>query len=489
MKKISPAADRPSNVLRDIDRHIAFSLDYEAYLNAIIDFLLKQSDAATAFIAFFSAKSQKVTQIITRGAELSPRVTACCQNLSAKAIAAGREVSLNRINKEVASISIVPLAVKNDLFAAAGIVNPRSKKTFKASDVTRFNLAVGKLLKDIFYIKVQFDHREQLSRLKVLYNISQAVRETLDLNKLLQSIMDVAKNILNAEASSLAIIDNKTNELIFTVAEGEKGRIIKEIRLKMGQGVIGWVAQKGKPLLIPNVKKDKRFFRGADDKSGFITKSILCVPLIVRNNIIGAVEVLNKKDGSSFHPEDIDLLSTLAGEAAVAIENARLFNLATTDGLTGLYTIRYFKTLYDHEYSRSVRYKRSLSLILSDIDHFKKVNDTYGHQIGDLILKETAAVFRNSVRDIDVAGRYGGEEFIVMLPETPKENALILAERLRKKIEEHTAVGQDGKEYKVTISLGVSSLTGKETMEELIKLSDTALYKAKESGRNRVCTA
>lgn len=484
-KKTNTATETPPG----IDGHIAFSLDYEAYLRSIIDFLLKEHDAATAFIAFRDAKSQKISQITFRGAALPERSMACCDNLSAKSISTAKTIQIRQLNKDIRSIIIVPLSVKDEFFAAAGIVNPNGRKTFAKAAAKLFKLSTDRLAKDIFYIKVQFDYREQLSRLRVLYNISQAVRETLDLNKLLQSIMEVAKNILNAEASSLAIIDTKTNELIFTVAEGEKGRIIKEIRLKMGQGVIGWVAQKGKPLLIPDVRKDKRFFKGADEKSGFVTKSILCVPLMVRNNIIGAVEVLNRKDGSSFSSEDIELLSTLAGEAAVALENARLFNLATTDGLTGAYTIRYFRTLLDHEYSRSVRYKRNLSLILSDIDHFKNVNDTYGHQIGDLILKETAAVLKNNVRDIDVVGRYGGEEFIIMLPETPKENALILADRLRKKIEDHVATDQNGKEYKVTISMGVSSFSGKETMEELIKLADTALYKAKESGRNRVCAS
>jgi diguanylate cyclase (GGDEF)-like protein len=489
MKKKIPGKITGNDALHDIDSHIMFSLDYEAYLHSIINFLMAQSSAATAFIAFYDATSRKVSQLVARGVELPRKNLACFESLSLKAITTGGPVRIAPLNGDVSAIAITPLFLKDEPVAAAGIVNPARKKNFSAAELKLFTSTAKKLSKDIFYIKVQLDYREQLSRLRVLYNISQAVRETLDLNKLLQSIMEIAKNILNAEASSLAIIDNKTNELIFTVAEGEKGRIIKEIRLKMGQGVIGWAAQKGKPLLITDVKKDKRFYKGADDKSGFVTKSILCVPLMVRNNIIGAVEVLNKKDGSSFGPEDIDLLSTLAGEAAVALENARLFSLATTDGLTGANTIRYFRTLYDHEFSRSVRYKRNLSLILSDIDHFKNVNDTYGHQIGDLILKETAGILKNSVRDIDVVGRYGGEEFIVMLPETQKENALVLADRLRKKVEEHVAVDQHGKEYKVTISMGVASFTGKETMEELIKLADTALYKAKETGRNRVCTA
>ncbi|MDP8263728.1 MAG: sensor domain-containing diguanylate cyclase [Candidatus Ancaeobacter aquaticus] len=472
---------------RDVESFMEFSLDYEAYLHTIIDYFLKKFDAEISFISFPMGKSKKITKIITRGIEPPKSLLTSLKDISTKSLSSIKTIHSNNINKNLKSIIIVPLLIREEKIGTIGIVNPNKKRFFPASDKKSLELKINKFKKEIYYIKLQYNYKEQLSRLRALFDISHAVRETLNLDKLLYSIMSVAKNTLNAEASSLAITDPKTNELIFTVAKGEKGKAIKEMRLKMGQGIIGSVAQNGKSLLIQNVKKDKRFFKSADKKTGFITKSILCVPLRVKNNIIGAVEVLNKTDGTVFNKDDMELLTMLSSEAAIAIENARLFNLATTDGLTTLNTIRYFRTLYDDEYSKCVRHKRKLSLILSDIDHFKNVNDTYGHQIGDLILRETANIMKNSVRDTDIVGRYGGEEFIIMLTETSRKNAVILADRIRKKIEEHVAVDDKGNNYKVTISMGVSSLSGKESPDELIKLADTALYKAKESGRNKVC--
>jgi len=445
--------------------------------------------AETGFVAFWDEEHGRISDVVVIGGEHHKRYCTCYRAVSRKVLQRARPAIIHKLNKDIRSMMVCPITAGGEPVGAFGLISPSKRRPFSEADLRRFAGAVDKHIPDLFSVKVQYSYCRQLTNLRALYDISQAVRETHDLGKLLHSIMDAARESLNAEASSLAIIDEKSGDLIFTVVEGEKGGHIKEIRLKMGQGIIGWVAQQGKPLLIADARKDKRFFRGADERTGFTTRSVLCVPLMVRNNAIGAVEVLNKKDGSSFTRDDAALLSVLAGDAAGAIDNTRLFTLATTDGLTGACTIRYFRTLLENEYSRSLRFKHQLSLILSDIDHFKKVNDTYGHQTGDLILRDVSSALRKGCRDIDVVGRYGGEEFIIMLPETPRDSALVLAERLRKEIERHVSKDADGKQYRVTISMGVSSLTGKESQEELIKLADTALYKAKETGRNRVCSS
>lgn len=177
---------------------------------------------------------------------------------------------------------------------------------------------------------------------------------------------------------------------------------------------------------------------------------------------------------------------TLHTEIASAVERARLYHLAIEDGLTKLYVVRHFKELLEKEISKTVRYKRPLSLIISDIDHFKHINDTYGHLAGDFILKEVANIFKASCRETDIIGRYGGEEFAILLPETTKEGAVEFAERLRKQVENFTFQYNETK-LNVTVSFGITQFIEGDTPSEFIKRADEALYVAKETGRNKVC--
>ncbi len=173
-------------------------------------------------------------------------------------------------------------------------------------------------------------------------------------------------------------------------------------------------------------------------------------------------------------------------EIANAIERTRLFHLAVEDGLTKLFVVRHFKEILDQEISKANRYKRPLSILMSDIDHFKRFNDTYGHQAGDFVLKEVAAIFRSNCRDTDIPGRYGGEEFIILLPETDRDGAVEFSERLRAQIEARVFEYNDIK-LNVNISIGVAQLDNEPSGGNLIKRADEALYVAKETGRNKVC--
>lgn len=190
------------------------------------------------------------------------------------------------------------------------------------------------------------------------------------------------------------------------------------------------------------------------------------------------------------YPLTASLLSasiiTIHSEVANAIERSRLYNLAIEDGLTKLFVVRHFKETLSKEMAKASRYNKQLSIIISDIDHFKRVNDTYGHLAGDFILRETANIFRSSCREADIAGRYGGEEFIILLPETNREGAVEFAERLRLLISGLTLEYNNTK-FNITISFGVAEFKNDNTPEEFIKRADEALYVAKETGRNKVC--
>jgi diguanylate cyclase (GGDEF)-like protein len=192
-----------------------------------------------------------------------------------------------------------------------------------------------------------------------------------------------------------------------------------------------------------------------------------------------------------FKQEEKDIFSLIARQSAIVVDNVRMYEkikrFAVADGLTGLHNHRYFQEQLEKEYSRSRRFNLSLSLIMMDIDHFKDLNDTYGHQQGDVVLKGMAGVLRRCVRDIDLIARYGGEEFVAILPETPKKNAVIVAERMREMIENMEFEGRD-EPLKMTASFGVSGYPDDniKTRLDLIARADEAMYQAKRGGRNRV---
>jgi len=206
--------------------------------------------------------------------------------------------------------------------------------------------------------------------------------------------------------------------------------LIECTKIKIGEGIAGEAFAHKKAIITDLGSSDPRFFES--DLSN--VNSLLCLPLIVKDEAIGVINISNKKNKNLFNQDDLDFMGALANQAAIAISNAQLYKLAITDSLTKLYIRRHFEYLLDNELRRSHRYKHQMTLLMMDIDNFKSINDTYGHQIGDEMLKHIAEVILNTLRKIDMPSRYGGEEFAVILPETHKDNAKKIAERLRKKI-------------------------------------------------------
>jgi len=215
--------------------------------------------------------------------------------------------------------------------------------------------------------------------------------------------------------------------------------------------------------------------------------------MCIRDRVKGIIH-LDSFEKNAFDEEDLNFVELLAKETAIAIERSLLYeeikNLSVIDALTNLFNRRKMEEDLRNELERSKRYTRPLSILMIDIDYFKNYNDFHGHQKGDELLRKIAELLRKNLRAIDKVYRYGGEEFLVMLPEVDKEGALACAERLRRKVEQEPFEGEEQSQPsgKITISIGVASypLDG-DSIEKLIEAADSALYRAKALGRNRVC--
>jgi len=216
--------------------------------------------------------------------------------------------------------------------------------------------------------------------------------------------------------------------------------------------------------------------------------SVVVLPLFYEKDLLGIFALLSEKT-NAFSPHQIELLKLLANQASTSIANARFHaeieRLAVTDGLTGLFNHRHFQERLAQEFNRLERFSDPISLLIIDIDHFKKINDTYGHPVGDSVLKGIAEKIKKTIRNIDVPARYGGEEFTVILPGTDENGAMNMAERLRKAIGATKFASEKGA-FSVNVSIGISTFTKEiRSKEELVETADKALYHAKRNGRNQ----
>lgn len=330
--------------------------------------------------------------------------------------------------------------------------------------------------------------------LETLVEIGKALTSTLDLREVLSIIMEKMSVLLKPKTWSLLLLDEETGDLTFEIAVSPAADRLKGMRLRKGEGIAGWVALHGEPLLIPDVTEDQRFASKVDEAVAFTTRSIVCVPLKSKNQILGVVELVNSLGEGRFSEADLRILSSIADYAAIAIENARYFEkvreLVITDDLSGLYNARYLLEFLDYEIDRARRYGNDLSLVFLDLDYFKDVNDTYGHLVGSRLLTEMGHLIQKHIRKADIAARYGGDEFVIALPNTSKEGAHTMASNLRRLVKDHYFLSEEGYRIRITASFGVASYPADaQSKQALIRLADQAMYRVKESTRDAVKTA
>ena len=335
---------------------------------------------------------------------------------------------------------------------------------------------------------------EQIKRYNSLEHLIQSLNLTLSLEETAALLTSEAFRLVSRNQGACVLYTLDADKERLAIVSTRKENPDEIIKFKQGDIFDNWVLRKNQPLIIEDTRKDFRFDleRIKSDESRFFRSLISC-PLVSGEKIIGAIRLDNPTEGF-FSSEDLRLLRTISDLGAVAIENAQLYNkteeLAIRDGLTGLYLRRYLLERMDIEMIRASKESEDLSVLMIDIDNFKKYNDKFGHVAGDIVLKSMARVLSETFNIAgNVIARYGGEEFIVLLPNTSKDKAKVLAEELRKKIKNKKIVLRK-KSTQITVSIGVVAFPEDAKMkEELIQRADSALYKAKSKGRNLVCSA
>jgi diguanylate cyclase (GGDEF)-like protein len=328
----------------------------------------------------------------------------------------------------------------------------------------------------------------RVTELDTLHAIGREIVSSLEPARVFSIIERECRKIFSVDTCLLALVDRDTSSLkaVYRHRRGAEACTDEE---PLHEGLSGWVVRHRRGLRIDDLRRegtDPGLRAGLGDRG---IRSVLAVPLIVEGRVIGVLSV-RSRDTSAYDDHQLSVLTTIAQQAAVAIENARHYQMATVDSLTGFFLRDYFFRRLNEEYKRATRYGGAFSLLMLDLDGFKAINDRHGHMVGDRFLHDVSGTIRGELRAADLPCRYGGDEFCLLLPETELEGARAIAERIRSAIADHS-VAADGLALRTTASIGVAAFPEHDAgdVSGLLQNADEALYRAKRAGRDRVVPA
>jgi diguanylate cyclase (GGDEF)-like protein/PAS domain S-box-containing protein len=415
-----------------------------------------------------------------------------------RALATGQVQRIDDVSLEPAYIDL-GLGMRSELCVplrfgdrTIGVINAEStrKAAFSLADERVLVIFAGQLAAAIENLRLNAAKVRGARRREIVYQASQAIGSSLDLEQLYAAVHQAAAQLMPTEALIISVID-ETGTQAEEVYLWDRGGRWPNVKHPVSGGLLGFLLKSGESIL------ENDFGEAAQQRTGAVvfgnpednTRSLLAVPMRLHGRTIGMLSAQSYQP-HAYTAEDQTLLEMLAAHAVVALDNARLFRevqqLSRLDALTGVYNRRHLFELCQREFDRAQRYRRSLSVVMVDLDQFKQVNDTHGHAVGDIVLASVAARCQIHLRGIDLLGRYGGEEFTLLLPETDLRLARIAAERLRIEVARSPIETPSGP-IALTVSLGVAALDETcASLGELFQRADQALYGAKRAGRNRV---
>jgi len=391
---------------------------------------------------------------------------------------------------DIESVYIFPIYIANDIEGFICIFDRR---------LSTEEIRIIKAFRD--YIQVTLENqglRFSINKktdeiLSSLLDISKAIAPLLDTEHLFQTILDKSLQLLNAEQGSLIILDHNTSELLVEARKGMTDVVRTKTKLKKEEGIMGKVIESGHPLLVENVESHPLLRH--PNRPHYKTKSFISMPIKIEDRVEGVINITDKADGHAFNEYDLKLLESFTTSAAIAIQRSLFYKqaeslkeLSITDPLTGLYNRRHINDRLKEEITRFKRYNHPFSFLMIDIDNFKAYNDAYGHIKGDQVLKSLADTIASSLRTIDIAGRFGGDEFVVILSQTPKADAISIANRIKERV--NATLGTfhvDDSSERMTISMGLTTFPDDtSSIEEVLQKTDEMLYLAKKGGGNRI---
>ena len=333
----------------------------------------------------------------------------------------------------------------------------------------------------------------QTDTLRMCVEVGKLLTSTLNIEEILELIMQKVSQLIRARNWSLLLKNENSGELTFEIVVGLNKELFKGLYLSPGEGIAPHVAETGRAMFIPDVNDAPLFNKKVDLHTGFTTRSIICMPLIIHGKSLGVIEIVNVKDMKVFELKDFPILTILADYAAIAIENSRYIDkirkMSIMDEYTGLYNARYLHQILDKFFSKTDQ-KKQLAAVFVDIDNFKSIVDNYGHLMGSRLLKELGETIKNKLSDQDILIKYGGDEYVIILPDRSKAQAVKLAETILRSIRESTYLASEAAPARITASFGIAAYPEDASdKKELLILADNALFKIKNSTKNRVGTA
>lgn len=396
------------------------------------------------------------------------------------------EIFRDPIHSKIHSWLGVPLKVHDDVIGILTLDHHEPNFYSNKQLITLASAFADQVAISLENSRLYAAEKRRVQELDALRATTADITKELAIENLIQAILERATSLLHATGGELGLVD-PIEEVIHILVSHNMGANKVGVVIEPGEGLMGYVAETRQIEMI----EDYQEWTGKMDiyKQSSIHAAI-AAPLMIGNHFLGVIGIMNSDRKRKFTDSEKSLMSLFAQQAAIAVQNAQLFEerkqQARMDLTTGIYNRRGLYELGIRELDRALRFNRPLSAIMVDIDHFKRVNDTYGHPAGDLVLKELADRLKNHLRSIDILSRYGGEEFVILLPETDAVQATEVAERLREVVEQKPFT-PDGLTLPITISQGISLLNDDAAdIKVLIKNADDAMYVSKRSGRNQV---
>ncbi|HEY1986020.1 MAG TPA: sensor domain-containing diguanylate cyclase [Terracidiphilus sp.] len=333
--------------------------------------------------------------------------------------------------------------------------------------------------------------RIPLDDLLVFHRLARSLTESFDLDTILRTILEHMERIIDAELWTLLMLDQGTNELYYALAAGGEEAALRDLRVKIGEGVAGWVAEHGETLIVPEAMDDPRLHTPHGAKIRTV-RSVIALPLRGRKGTHGVIEILNPRSGQ-LTDYTIAFLHILADHAAIAIENAhdvaRIQQLTITDDTTGLFNVRHLYDVLGRELNGNLK-TRPLSLAFIDLDRFKLVNDMHGHLVGSELLARAGQRLQELSRKHDYCFRYGGDEFVILMPDTGRGAALSQAMQLHATLMDTVFHMKNGMQLTVSASVGLATAPDDGvTVHAIVGAADSRMYEVKTHGRGHVRSA